>query len=189
MNLTQYDDILVIDLEATCCQHDEFPRTEMEIIEIGAVMVATSSLTIVDEFQTFIHPVRHPQLTSFCCELTTITQAQVDQAPSYPDAIAHLQAWLSSYPNYVFASWGDYDRKQFQQDSQYHQIPYPFPAEHINLKQGFARHQTANQRYGMAEALERVGITLEGTYHRGIDDARNIAKLLPYSLGIKQIDR
>jgi len=32
----------------------------------------------------------------------------------------------------------------------------------------------------MAKALKRVGITLEGTHHRGIDDARNMAKLMPF---------
>ena len=35
----------------------------------------------------------------------------------------------------------------------------------------------------MAGALRRVGLTLQGTHHRGIDDARNIARLLPWSLG------
>jgi hypothetical protein len=29
----------------------------------------------------------------------------------------------------------------------------------------------------------RLGLTFEGTAHRGIDDARNIARLLPYALG------
>ncbi|MDF2697512.1 MAG: Inhibitor of the KinA pathway to sporulation, putative exonuclease, partial [Labilithrix sp.] len=32
-------------------------------------------------------------------------------------------------------------------------------------------------------ALEHAGLTLEGTHHRGIDDARNIARLLPWLLG------
>ena len=43
------------------------------------------------------------------------------------------------------------------------------------------------ERYGMAKALQLVGLPLEGTHHRGIDDARNIAKLLPYILGEKQL--
>jgi inhibitor of KinA sporulation pathway (predicted exonuclease) len=29
----------------------------------------------------------------------------------------------------------------------------------------------------MKGALEREGISMEGTHHRGIDDARNIAKI------------
>ncbi|HWO78436.1 MAG TPA: 3'-5' exonuclease, partial [Bacillus sp. (in: firmicutes)] len=30
---------------------------------------------------------------------------------------------------------------------------------------------------GMARALEMLKLPLEGTHHRGIDDARNIAKI------------
>jgi len=41
----------------------------------------------------------------------------------------------------------------------------------------------------MAEALQLAEIKLEGTHHRGIDDARNIAKLLPYILGRKQLNK
>jgi inhibitor of KinA sporulation pathway (predicted exonuclease) len=39
----------------------------------------------------------------------------------------------------------------------------------------------------MAQALQLAGLPLEGTHHRGIDDARNIAKLLPYILERKQL--
>ena len=39
----------------------------------------------------------------------------------------------------------------------------------------------------MAKALQLVDLPLEGTHHRGIDDARNIAKLLPYMLEQKLI--
>jgi inhibitor of KinA sporulation pathway (predicted exonuclease) len=35
----------------------------------------------------------------------------------------------------------------------------------------------------MAAALRRVGLPLRGTHHRGIDDARNIARLLPWIVG------
>ena len=53
-NLSKYKHILVVDLEATCCDLQSIPRHQMETIEIGAVMVSTDSLMIVDEFQTFI---------------------------------------------------------------------------------------------------------------------------------------
>ncbi len=124
-NLNQYDYYLVLDLEATCCDKETIKRHEMEIIEIGAVIVEAQNLTIVDEFQTFIKPVRHPILTEFCKSLTSISQTQVDQAPSYLEAMPCLKKWLSGYSNAVFGSWGDYDRKQFQQDSKFHKVPKP----------------------------------------------------------------
>ena len=50
INLARYQYILVVDLEATCCDLQSIPRYQMETIEIGAVMVATDSLEIIDEF-------------------------------------------------------------------------------------------------------------------------------------------
>ncbi|MBW4522625.1 MAG: exonuclease domain-containing protein [Scytolyngbya sp. HA4215-MV1] len=186
-HLDHYDYYMVLDLEATCCDRKTIQRHEMEIIEIGAVMITAPDLTIVDEFQTFIKPVRYPVLTEFCRSLTSITQMQVDQAPAYKEAIVLLQHWLSHYPNAVFGSWGDYDRNQFKQDSKFHQVPFPIALPHVNLKHRFSEVQGLSKRYGMAEALQLAGIELTGTHHRGIDDAKNIAKLLPLILGRKAL--
>lgn len=182
-----YSHILTVDLEATCSDDESIRRTEMETIEIGAVMVKTDNLTVVDEFQTFIQPVRHPILTTFCQTLTTISQAEVNQAPKYPEAIEKLKSWLSKYPDAIFGSWGDYDFKQLKQDSDFHRVPFPIAYSHVNLKQRFSDVQQLPKRYGMAQALKMANIPLEGTHHRGIDDARNIAKLLPYIMGLEQL--
>ena len=187
MTLQTYKYFLIIDLEATCSDKKEIPRHEMEIIEIGAVMVEAESLNIISEFQTFIKPVRHPILTEFCLQLTSITQQQVDNAPTYEKAISNLQKWLSQYSNFIFGSWGDYDRKQFQKDSKFHQLAYPFDCQHINLKKLFSINQGFTYTHGMKQALELAGVRLEGIHHRGIDDARNIARLMPYILGIKKV--
>jgi 3'-5' exoribonuclease 1 len=189
LNLDKYKHILVVDLEATCCDLKTIPRHQMETIEIGAVMVDRATLAIVDEFQSFIKPQRHPVLTDFCKELTSITQTQVDTAPTFPDAIELWQVWLKQFDRTIFGSWGDYDRKQFQQDSKYHRIdlPYPVSSNHVNLKERFSIAQKLTKRYGMAQALNLAGIELVGTHHRGIDDARNISQLLPYILGKKSI--
>ena len=47
---------------------------------------------------------------------------------------------------------------------------------HLNLKQEFAR-LSSTKPCGMPQAFARVGLTLAGTHRRGIDDARNIARL------------
>jgi 3'-5' exoribonuclease 1 len=188
-NFDKYQHILVVDLEATCCDRQTIPRHQMETIEIGAVMVDRETLSIVDEFQIFIKPRRHPVLTDFCKQLTSIAQIQVDTAPTFSDAIDLWQTWLKQFDCAIFGSWGDYDRKQLQQDSKHHRIdlPYPVSSNHVNLKEQFSIAQKLNKRYGMAKALDLAGIQLVGTHHRGIDDARNISQLLPYILGIKTV--
>ena len=171
---------LVIDLEATCCDRGTIEREESEIIEIGAVMVDAGTLAAVDEFSTFVRPVRHHTLTGFCTNLTSIQQEDVDQAPKLPEAFTKLVAWAEQYADHLFCSWGDYDRNQIGRECRNKQIDRPFAEGHWNLKQKFSEQLGTEQRFGMAAALEEVNLELRGTHHRGIDDARNIARLLPF---------
>ncbi len=175
-------DYLVIDLEATCDNQGTVPREQMEIIEIGAVLVDGQTLCAKAEFQTFIKPVRHPKLTVFCTELTSITQAMVEHAPDFPEAIAALRRFIAN-GDPLFCSWGNYDRNQFAQDARFHKVPLPLSRDHLNIKQAFSDGVGTRKRFGMAGALRKVGLPLAGTHHRGIDDARNIALLLPFALG------
>lgn len=169
---------LVVDLEATCDQRG-FPRDQMEIIEIGAVLVEPRSLRPVREFQTFVRPVVRPWLTAFCTELTSIRQEDVDDAPLFPEALEQLLAWLQVPA--LLASWGAYDRNQLRTDARRHDVALPLGRDHLNLKVAFAK-AAGRKPMGMRGALRLAGLPLEGTHHRGIDDARNIAKLLPFAL-------
>ena len=172
---------LIVDLEATCSDDGSIFREEMEIIEIGAVILNRSTWEIDSEYQQFIKPVRHPILTKFCTELTTITQQDVDTAPTFPEVIPLFKQWIDSYPKNIFCSWGNYDKTQFIQDCKLHNIDYPFGTEHRNIKKEFSIYfGNPKKSFGMTKALEYLGIELQGTHHRGIDDARNIAAIYKY---------
>lgn len=160
----------------------------MEIIEIGAVLVERDTLQAIDEFQTFIKPTKNPILTDFCKQLTSITQKDVDSAPIFPIAITEFKTWLDKYDNFAFCSWGDYDRHQLEQDCALHQQSFPISAPHFNIKKEFSAAQGLKKRYGMAQALELANLPLTGTHHRGIDDARNMVKLMPFILSKSKIE-
>lgn len=173
---------LVIDLEATCDEDHRIPRAQTEIIEIGAVLAGGDTLTPADEFSTFVRPVVHRKITPFCTRLTSITQADVDAAPNFREAIAQLTRFIGGR-DVLFCSWGDYDHDQFARDAARHGVKLPFGPGHLNLKRRFSEQLGEARPYGMAGALRRVGLRLQGTHHRGIDDARNITRLLPWILG------
>ena len=189
IELFKYDYYLIVDLEATCCDKNTIPKKEMEIIEIGAVIVESVGLKVVDEFTVFVKPVRHPVLTKFCSELTSIQQKDLENALIFPEAVKGFINWYKKYENLIFCSWGEYDKNQFKIDATYHNISYPMGNEHVNIKKLFSLVQGTKKQFGMARALKHVGIPLEGTHHRGIDDARNIAKLMPYILKRKSIPK
>jgi inhibitor of KinA sporulation pathway (predicted exonuclease) len=48
---------VIVDVEATCCNQNFFPRDEMEIIEIGSVAINSETFDLDDEYDCFIRPV------------------------------------------------------------------------------------------------------------------------------------
>jgi inhibitor of KinA sporulation pathway (predicted exonuclease) len=171
---------IIVDFEATCSDDDQVPREEMEIIEIGAVALRGNGPHTISEFQSFIKPVRHTELTAFCKQLTGITQQKVDSADTFDVVIERFSTWLASFENPTFCSWGDYDKHQLRQDCTYHDVAFPFGDVHINIKTRFADNMSMRKPCGLEQALRKVGIEFMGQPHRGIDDARNMANLSPY---------
>jgi inhibitor of KinA sporulation pathway (predicted exonuclease) len=92
------------------------------------------------------------------------------------DALSILQHDYRSRER-LFASWGDYDRNQFQRNCRDYGLEYPFGPTHLNIKNLFSVVFGLPKELGIPEACEKMGIPLEGTLHRGVDDAWNIAQL------------
>lgn len=174
--------LCIVDFEATCWgDGNRGKREEMEIIEIGAVLAESSGLRKLAEFQSFIKPVRNPVLSDFCRALTSIEQRDVDRAPEFPAVMAKFSAWLGDgrdSRDVEFSSWGQYDFNQLRQDCDYHRQPWPFFTDsHINLKKRVAEKLGWSEK-GVHKAMDRLGMKFEGTAHRGIDDARNILRIV-----------
>jgi 3'-5' exoribonuclease 1 len=178
---------IIVDLESTCWENDR--SRQNEIIEIGAVKL-DENLNIVSEFQTFVKPKLHPVLSDFCKKLTSIRQEDVDQAPSFKEALKAFHEWMGE--DYWLCSWGFYDKKQLKMDCELHKLPTGWLRNHISIKhqhgkmvveelRAAGKPQSQIKRFergvGMETALKMLNIPLEGTHHRGIDDARNIAKI------------
>lgn len=166
---------IILDLEATCWEG--YDKSRNETIEIGAVLV-NDKKEIVSEFVQFIKPLKHPILSDFCKTLTTIQQEDVDNAPYFSEAIETFKSWFG-YPNekYILCSWGFYDRKQFESDCSVHGIDDSWVENHISLKHQYGKIKNLRRAIGMKNALLNEKLELDGTHHRGIDDARNIAKI------------
>ncbi|WP_176317933.1 3'-5' exonuclease [Burkholderia vietnamiensis] len=176
--------ILVVDLEATCSDDDTISPENMETIEIGACWVGADG-SVLDRFQSFVRPIVNPRLTEFCCQLTGIRQEDVDSAPLFPAAAELLREFVHRHqtPGSIWASWGAYDRRQLARDSARHGTAEPIEMQHQNAKRLFAKSQRIGKEVGMAKACELAGLPLEGSHHRGLDDALNVARLLPWAFG------
>jgi inhibitor of KinA sporulation pathway (predicted exonuclease) len=174
---------LVIDLEATT-EEGGWPLEQMEIIEIGASLVNRLGHE-VDHFQRFVRPQRRPLLTGFCRQLTHISQEQINSAAPLPMVWAQFERWLGHHQPQLagWGSWGDYDRKQLEQEWQRHNLSSLIrQVPHLNLKQRFAEARQLQRAVGLKSALQLAGLQFNGQQHRALEDARNTARLLPLLL-------
>jgi inhibitor of KinA sporulation pathway (predicted exonuclease) len=106
----------------------------------------------------------------------------VVEAPDFPRAIQLLNEWLGSpSEDFLWCSWGNYDRLHLLAQSQLDDArPLPLNYPHLNLKRLWRRTTGLKKKTGLSSALAFHDLTFEGNHHRGVDDARNIVRLLPF---------
>ncbi|MFC8527204.1 exonuclease domain-containing protein [Nocardia sp. NPDC057227] len=166
----------VVDVEATCWPGEPPVGALSEIIEIGLTVVDLTARTRVAKHRILVRP-EHSTVSEFCTELTGLTQSEVDTGVSFAEACLTLTAEHDS-ANRPWASWGDYDRRQFERQCADAGVRYPFGDRHTNAKLLFSEANGSRRRHGMAQALRIAGLPLEGRHHSGADDAWNIAALV-----------
>jgi len=167
--------LLIVDIEATCHEENDIPEGFIsEVIEIGAVLLNTKNFNIEAQYDVFVKPALFPILNDFCLELTSIRQVDVDGGLSLEDALSGLLE-IFNPKRAVFASWGYYDANQLKKECSLKGVNYPFP-DHFSLKHEHAHFYNLPVK-GMISAMRHHDILLEGSHHRGIDDARNISKI------------
>ena len=174
------DQILVIDIESTCWEGDPPAGQESEIIEIGLCTLEVASGERLENLSILVAPVRS-HVSAYCTALTTLTQRDLQAGVPLAEACKLLEDEYLSKQR-LWASYGDYDRRQFQRSCAGLGIDYPFGRGHINVKSLFAVARGLHREVSLAKAMEIQGWPLEGTYHRGSDDAWNIGRLLGHLL-------
>lgn len=169
--------VVVIDVESTCWEKGaNSPNQVNEIIEIGVCEVDTTHLERVRRATMLVRPERST-VSEFCTDLTGLTQEKVNEGVAFE----HACEWLKEefkVRDRIWASYGDYDRVQFQRQCDLFRVPYPFGRTHLNIKSLFALSRQLAREMGMDEALRLLKLPLEGKHHRAEDDAWNVGMIL-----------
>lgn len=196
----------VIDVEATCWDGRPPPGSVSEIIEIGLTVVDLAARRRLSRHRVLVRPARSA-VSAFCTELTGLTQAEVERGVPFAEACRILVEEYAAGER-PWASWGEYDRRQFARQCRADGIadpvgdpagdrvgdpvgdPFGDPSErtrpvrtrpvrvHTNAKAVFVEAHGLRHKVGMDQALRIAGLPLEGRHHRGEDDAWNIAALV-----------
>ncbi len=176
--MTNTDKIIIIDLEATCWKNDApVVGEKQEIIEIGLAVLDTKTGDITQNQGILVRP-HQSTVSPFCTELTTITQELLDEnGLTFQKAIEKLVVEYEPHL-YAWASYGLFDLKMMNKQCESFGIPYPMSKVHMNVKSIVTEKFGLKKPKGMNGALNLLKIPLEGTHHRGVDDAKNTAKIL-----------
>ncbi|MEM8525610.1 MAG: 3'-5' exonuclease [Bacteroidota bacterium] len=167
---------IIFDLEATCWQGSPRSKTQ-ETIEIGAFLLNAYG-ELQGSYNRFIRPILNPYLSSYCTELTTIEQEQVDRAQKFPKVIEEFQDWAEIFEeDYMLCSWGQFDQTLLIADCRLHDIEEDWLENHINLKAQYREIKRLSRPRGLKWAVEKEGFDFDGTHHRAIDDADNLVKV------------
>ncbi|KAH8850210.1 ERI1 exoribonuclease 2 [Schistosoma japonicum] len=190
----------VLDFESTCFENDT--KQPAEIIEFPVVVLDSVTGTLIDSFQSFVKPTENPNLSTFCSNLTGIQQCDVDGAPVLAVVLKKFEHWLrktketlgcsfkgQSATTAIFVTWTDWDISTCLWN-ECRRKKLPLPGDMLNridlkaiFQQWLGSHKVRQKwKGGLKDALHLVGLGFEGRPHRGIDDAKNTARLLHHLL-------
>ena len=177
MSQRNFKEVIVIDLEATCW---DTPAEEMvntsEIIEVGVCVLDVLTGEIRNPQGLIVKP-RKSKISPFCENLTSITQAMVDEGMRFERAIKILKMEYG-VSRRMMAAYGNYDQNMLAKECDRSGIKSPFGPTYLNVSAIATLKLKANKRLGLSDACQQFGLSFEGRPHRGVDDAVMAAKLL-----------
>ena len=186
----------VLDFECTCEPGWGYVH---EIIEFPVVLFDTRTREITDSFHSYVRPTENATLSAFCTDLTGIEQATVDAAPTLPEVLDDLDAWLrarglvGAEPAASFALATDgWDLEHFLDVELSRKLLYK-PGDYldrwVDLSKAFDLRRAARdaengrkkgrsrRRSNLNTMLRHHKMEFEGRLHSGIDDATNLARV------------
>ena len=177
-----YKYLMVLDFEANCINGQRM--NPQEIIEFPFIPVRVEDRKIMSDltFHQYVKP-KHYDLTDFCTQLTGITQETVNKAKHIEDVLKDAEDFIKQTKidpkDICFITCGDFDFRCLNREATYKKIQYNnIFKRYINIKQFFNTAFGHSGRTSMVDMLNMCKLDLEGRHHSGIDDTKNIAKVL-----------
>eukprot|EP01084_Bolivina_argentea_P308139 532735_1 len=188
--------LVVLDFENTFDEHTK-PFVGTELIEWPAIIIDIEKEIIYDSpkdyFHYYIKPKINPKLSKLCIETCGITQSMVDNGISIEYALDLWNKWCynndllpdikTGLPKACIVTCGDWDLQtmwthQFKICSfGYYENAMLFHSW-INIKKIFKYMFHQKKFMGMMRMLNYLNIKHEGKHHSGIDDVKNICKIV-----------
>lgn len=177
--------ICILDLEATCWVDKRNDKIR-EIIEFPSVLYKVDqkcNMTLIAEFQKYVKPTLNPVLSDFCIELTKITQDTVNNADVFEIVYKQHYEWIKQYvlanEKLIFITCGKWDlATMLPTEVKRNGLElYDCYTKFVDLKDEFSKKFGVSCS-GMINMLTKLKIEQGGQHHSGINDCKNLAKVV-----------
>ncbi|KZV99066.1 hypothetical protein EXIGLDRAFT_726539 [Exidia glandulosa HHB12029] len=193
--------LCILDFESTCGAKSTsgWDRRKQEIIEFPVLVYNLQTREVDHVFHEYVRPTLQPKLTEFCTDLTGIEQGTVDGADPFIPVWKRFTSFVAEHlpedpAAFAFLTCGGWDLKTMlpmqlahaealtkgkpPTHSDYGSYTVPIYMQRwINIKTRFSSVYGAGAG-GMAGMLQYLHLSLEGRHHSGIDDCKNIARIV-----------
>ncbi|KAK6934221.1 Exonuclease, RNase T/DNA polymerase III [Dillenia turbinata] len=184
----KFDYFLVLDLEG-----------KVEILEFPVVMVNAKSMEVMDIFHRFVRPSemseqRINQYIEGKYGKIGVDRVWHDTAIPFYDVLQQFEAWMTQNQLWekeiggplrqaAFVTCGNWDLKtKVPQQCKVANMELPlYFMEWINIKDVYLNFYN-RRATGMMSMMKQLQIPLLGSHHLGIDDSKNIARVLQHML-------
>ncbi len=147
-----------------------------EIIQIGAVRL-NEQFQIEEEINLFISPTHYKRLHPYVRRMTNLSQADLDDAPSFPEAMDQFLSFCGTDP--VLLTWGADDVSVLKQNADCFACECPLPKT-CNIQRYFADvFKLGNSQKALKSAMEQLGVEEEEerAFHHAMHDAYYTARV------------
>jgi sporulation inhibitor KapD len=160
---------LFIDFEFTMPEKNKKnPDFYPEIIEAGIVAVQNGK--IIEQFSSFVTPIKFSKLTDRCKSFLNISQKQVDHGIAFQQLVQKLTEYQQLGQTTV-VTWGNMDMKVLRINCDKANIRFPFLTKEIDLSMEYKRFFGDQNQTGLWKAVQEYGKEGTGKHHRALDDA------------------
>jgi inhibitor of KinA sporulation pathway (predicted exonuclease) len=158
-----------------------------ELVQIAAQRIDLIDQTVLETYTKLIRPKINPQLSDFFCELTGVTQQQVDEfGVDFVDFYEEFIGWLGADVAYSYSkSIDDYtDADVLQENIDLYALDIVMPKQQFALLTPFFLAAGVDLHdYNSGKLYQAFGLELDNHHeHDALDDVRSLVASLFHCL-------
>ncbi|WP_404359144.1 exonuclease domain-containing protein [Cytobacillus firmus] len=176
--MAELKQLVFFDFEMLCSKSGMLFE-DMEAIRLGAVKVDVESGKVTG-FDRFIRPQQNSPLSTFCKELTGISDSDLDKADDFPQVFKDFLFWVDGVKKARFFSWSSSDILRLKADALRHNLPQAtiekITKRYIDFQAVFTK-RASRTAASVEKALSFYELSFIGEPHHPMYDAYNTLRI------------